>query len=126
MVVLTAAGDAGEQCLVHADVSWHHANLVGLRGLWDVQRKLSGMQTDVVASQGGPKVRTQMRAHTWVRQSMFISLKDHGAEPSSTLGFHLIHHSFVHPRNLFRCSQSGGEQDVNEGSCATRWTGLPL
>lgn len=92
---LMASGDTGEQCLLHAGVSLHHANPVGLRGLWDVQRKLSRMQSDVLDSQGGPKVRTQMKASTHNRQSMFISLWNHRAKPSSrTLGFHLIHHSF--------------------------------
>lgn len=49
------------------------------------------MQSDVLASQGEPKVRTQMRASTQDRQSMFISLWNQRAKPSSrTLGFHLI------------------------------------
>lgn len=68
-----ASGDIGEQRLLHAGVSLHHANPAGLRGLWDLQRKLSRMQSEVPASQGGPKVRTQMKASACNRQSMFIS-----------------------------------------------------
>lgn len=70
---LMASGDIGEQHLLHACVSLHHENPAGLRGLWDLQRKLSRMQSEVLASQGGPKVRTQIKASAHNSQSMFIS-----------------------------------------------------
>lgn len=35
-------------------VASHHANILGLKSLWDVQRKPSRMQSDMLASRGGP------------------------------------------------------------------------